>query len=430
MNLAISDRLKPLLKQIEDFVSGELIPLEAEFFSKEFRDLVPLLETKREKVRALGLWGPQIPTELGGMGLSLVEHGYVSEALGRSPLGHYVFGCQAPDAGNIEILHMFGTKEQQEEWLVPLAQGKIRSCFAMTEVGTAGSNPTLLEARAVKDGDHYVLNGHKWYTTAADGAAFAIAMMVTNPDAHPAMRASMFIVPTNTPGFRIVRNIPIMGHAGSDYNSHSEVMFENCRIPKENLLGREGAGFKIAQERLGPGRIHHCMRWLGISARAFEMLCQRANKRKIHNDPSTGSGQAPSTGTEGGDLRIRKANPPVAGRVAGIYLADSEITQLYVAELAAELHGARLMTLSAAWAIENLGMSKARDEVAMIKFVVANTMNRIIDRALQIHGGLGMADDTILAYFFRHERAARIYDGADEVHKASLGKRVLREYRR
>lgn len=398
MNLAISDRLKPLLKQIEDFVRDELIPLEAEFFSKEFRDLVPLLETKREKVRALGLWGPQIPTQLGGMGLSLVEHGYVSEALGRSPLGHYVFGCQAPDAGNIEILHMFGSKEQQEEWLEPLARGKIRSCFAMTEVATAGSNPTLLEARAVKDGDHYVLNGHKWYTTAADGAAFAIAMMVTNPEAHAAMRASMFIVPTNTPGFRILRNIPIMGETGSDYASHAEVVFENCRIPKENLLGREGAGFKIAQERLGPGRIHHCMRWLGISSRAFEMLCQRANKRKIHNDGGT--------------------------------LADSEITQLYVAELAAELHGARLMTLSAAWAIENLGMSKARDEVAMIKFVVANTMNRILDRSLQIHGGLGMSDDTILAYWFRHERAARIYDGADEVHKASLGKRVLREYRR
>ncbi len=398
MNLAISDRLKPILQQIEDFVSNELLPLEAEFFSKEFKDLVPLLETKREKVRALGLWGPQIPTDLGGLGLTLVEHGYVSEALGRSPLGHYVFGCQAPDAGNIEILHMFGSKGQQEEWLHPLAKGKIRSCFAMTEVATAGSNPTLLEARAVKDGDHYVLNGHKWYTTAADGATFAIAMMVTNPDAHPAMRASMFIVPTNTPGFRIVRNISIMGHAGSDYNSHSEVVFENCRIPKENLLGREGAGFKLAQERLGPGRIHHCMRWLGISARAFEMLCRRANQRVIHNDGGT--------------------------------LADNEITQVYVGELAAELHGARLMTLSAAWAIENLGMSKARDEVAMIKFVVANTMNRIIDRALQIHGGLGMADDTILAYFFRHERAARIYDGADEVHKASLGKRILRDYKR
>jgi len=398
MNLAISDRLKPLLKQYEDFVVNELIPLEPQFFSKPFKELVPLLTEKREQVKSLGLWGPQIPKELGGVGLTLVEHGYVSEALGRSPLGHYVFGCQAPDAGNIEILHMFGTKEQQEEWLEPLAQGKIRSCFAMTEVDTAGSNPTLLEARAVKDGDHYVLNGRKWYTTAAEGSAFAIAMMVTNSEVNPALRASMFIVPTNTPGFRILRNIPIMGETGSDYASHAEVVFENCRIPKENLLGREGQGFKLAQERLGPGRIHHCMRWLGISARAFEMLCRRANQRKIHGDGGT--------------------------------LAESEITQLYVAELAAELHGARLMTLSAAWAIEHLGMSKARDEVAMIKFVVANVMNRILDRALQIHGGLGMSDDTILAYWFRHERAARIYDGADEVHKSSLGKRILRDYRR
>lgn len=398
MNLAISERLAPLLKKIETFVSEELIPLESQFFTKTFKELVPELEKKREKVRAMGLWGPQIPKELGGVGLTLVEHGYVSEALGRSPLGHYVFGCQAPDAGNIEILHMFGTREQQENWLEPLAKGKIRSCFAMTEVATAGSNPTLLAARAIKDGDHYVLNGHKWYTSSADGAAFTIAMMVTNPDANPAMRASMFIVPMDNPGVKIVRNIPIMGHAGDDYNSHSEVVFENCRIPAGNLLGREGAGFKLAQERLGPGRIHHCMRWLGISARAFEMMCRYANKRVIHNDGGT--------------------------------LADSQITQFYVAELAAELHAARLMTLSAAWAIENNGMSKARDEVAMIKFVVANTMNRIIDRALQIHGGLGMADDTILAYFFRHERAARIYDGADEVHKSSLGKRILRDYRR
>lgn len=398
MNLSISERLAPLLTQIKEFVTEELIPLELEFFSKKFKELVPFLETKREKVRKLGLWGPQIPKELGGVGLTLVEHGYVSEALGRSPLGHYVFGCQAPDAGNIEILHMFGTKEQQETWLAPLAQGKIRSCFAMTEVTTAGSNPTLLEASAVKDGDHYVLNGRKWYTTAAEGSSFAIAMMVTNPDVNPAMRASMFIVPLKTPGFRILRNIPIMGDAGSDYNSHAEVIFENCRVPKENLLGREGQGFKIAQERLGPGRIHHCMRWLGISARAFEMLCQRANARVISNDGST--------------------------------LADNEVVQQQVGELAADLQASRLMTLSAAWAIENLGMNKARDEVAMIKFVVANTMNRIIDRALQVHGGLGMSDDTILSYYFRHERAARIYDGPDEVHKASLGKRILRNYRR
>jgi len=398
MNLAVSDRLKPILKQIADFVAHEILPLESELAQKSFKELLPTLAEKRAKVKTLGFWGPQIPQELGGMGLTLVEHAYVSEALGRSPLGHYVFGCQAPDAGNIEVLHQFGNKAQQEEWLIPLARGEIRSCFAMTEVDTAGSNPTLLRASAVKDGEHYLLNGRKWYTTGADGSRFAIAMMVTNSEAHPAMRASMFIVPTDTPGFRILRNISIMGEAGSDYASHAEVVFENCRIPKENLIGREGQGFKIAQERLGPGRIHHCMRWLGISARAFEMLCQRANRRQIHGDGAT--------------------------------LADSEITQLYTAELAAELHGARLMTLSAAWAIEHLGMSKARDEVAMIKFVVANTMNRIIDRALQIHGGLGMSDDTILASWFRHERAARIYDGADEVHKLSLGKRILRDYRR
>ncbi len=396
MDFGISDKMKTILAMIDDFVNRELIPLEHEYLTAEFRDMVPALREKRNMVKQMELWGPQIPKDLGGMGLTLVEHGLVSESLGRSPLGHYVFGCQAPDAGNIEILHLHGTKEQKEQYLKPLAAGDIRSCFSMTEVDMPGSNPVMLETTAVKDGTDYVINGHKWYTSSADGSKFAIVMAVTNPDAPAYQQASMIIVPTDAPGYNLVRNIPVMGHSGSDYASHGEILYQNCRVPRKNLLGKEGMGFVIAQDRLGPGRIHHCMRWIGICNRSFDLMCRRAAERKITADGKT--------------------------------LASRQIIQSWVSESAAEIQAARLMTLNAAWRIDNLGAKEARDDIALIKFVVANTMQRVIDRALQVHGGLGMTDDTILAYFFRHERAARIYDGADEVHKSSFAKRYLRKY--
>jgi len=265
----------------------------------------------------------------------------------------------------------------------------------MTEVDMPGSNPVMLESTAVREGDDYVINGHKWYTTAADGADFAIVMAVTNPDAPTYLQASMIIVPTDTEGFNLVRNIPVMGHEGSDYFSHGEILFESCRVSCQNLLGVEGQGFVMAQERLGPGRIHHCMRWLGICRRALDLMCRRAVERVI----------SPS----------------------GKTLATRQTIQNWIAESAAELEAARLLTLNAAWQIDNKGASQSRDAVSMIKFVVANTMNKIVDRALQVHGGLGMTDDTILAFFYRHERAARIYDGADEVHKTALARRILKK---
>jgi alkylation response protein AidB-like acyl-CoA dehydrogenase len=358
--------------------------------------MVPALKEKRKMVKQMELWGPQIPKELGGMGLNLVEHGLVSESLGRTPLGHYVFGCQAPDAGNIEILHTHGTEEQKKQYLEPLANGDIRSCFSMTEVDMPGSNPVMLETTAVKDGDDYIINGHKWYTSSADGSEFAIVMAVTNPEAPTYLQASMIIVPVNTPGFNLVRNIPVMGHSGDDYASHAEILYQSCRVPQKNLLGVEGQGFVIAQDRLGPGRIHHCMRWLGICRRSMDLMCQRASERKIAPDGKT--------------------------------LASRQIVQQWVADSAAEIQAARLMTLHAAWKIDTVGAKEARDEVSLIKFVVANTMQHVIDRALQVHGGLGMTDDTILAFFYRHERAARIYDGADEVHKSSFARRYLNRY--
>ena len=314
----------------------------------------------------------------------------------RQPIGHYVFNCQAPDAGNIEILHKYGTESQQAQYLKPLVDGKIRSCFSMTEVDMPGSNPTMLETTAVKYGDDYVINGQKWYTTSADGAAFAIVMAVPNPDASPYMQASMIIVPIDNPGFNLVRNIPVMGHRGTDYASHGEILYQNCRVPRANLLGPEGHGFVIAQERLGPGRIHHCMRWIGIAQRAFDLMCRRANTRKMSPDGRT--------------------------------LGSKQIVKAWIAESAAEIQAARLMTLHAAWKIEKAGAKAARHEISFIKFVVANTLQRVVDRALQVHGGLGMTDDTVLAYFFRHERAARIYDGADEVHKMSVARHILRAH--
>ncbi len=397
MNFEVSEKMRVILDMINEFVDKELIPMEPEFLNTEFVDMVPVLKEKRQMVKQMELWAPNHPKELGGMGLNLVEHGLVSEALGRSPIGHYVFGCQAPDAGNVEILHLHGTRDQKETYLKPLVEGKIRSCFSMTEVDMPGSNPVMLETTAVKDGNDYVINGHKWYSSSADGASFSIVMAVTNPDAPMYMQASMIIVPTNTPGYNLVRNIPVMGHTGSDYASHGEILFQSSRVPQENLLGPEGHGFIMAQERLGPGRIHHCMRWLGICNRAFDLMCKRANERKISPDGKT--------------------------------LGTKQIIQAWIAESAAEIQASRLMTLHAAWKIDTQGAKAARYDISFIKFVVANTMQRVIDRSLQVHGGLGMTDDTILSYFYRHERAARIYDGADEVHKMAVARRILQAHK-
>ncbi len=395
MDFEISDKMQTILSLVNDFVEGELIPLEGEMLHGDPAALDRAIAEKQVRVRQMDLWAPGHPVELGGLGLNLVDHGLLTEAIGRSPIGHLVFGTQAPDAGNVEILHQYATDEQRERFLRPLVAGDVRSCFSMTEPETAGSNPLLLATTARKDGEDYIIDGQKWFTSSADGAAFAIVMAVTDPDAPPHQRTSMIIVPTDTPGFELVRNVSVMGHAGSGHASHAEVSYQSCRVPQANVLGPEGAGFKIAQDRLGPGRIHHCMRWLGIAGRSFDMMCARANARQIDLDGST--------------------------------LADRQVIQHWVAESSAAIQGARLMTLHAAWKIDREGAKAARDEISAIKFVVANTMLDVLDRAIQVHGALGVTDDTILAYWYRHERAARIYDGADEVHKTSLGRRLLRQ---
>lgn len=396
MDFALPQETLDRITQYEEFVERELTPLEPTFLSRPFRELLPALEDRRARVKELGLWAPGHPREYGGLGLGLVDLGLVSEAIGGCPFGHYVFGCQAPDAGNAEILHQHGGDELKARYLRPLIEGTIRSCFSMTEVEMPGSNPVMLETAAVVEGDEYLIHGHKWFTTAADGAAFAIVMAVTSPEAEPHQRASMFLVPTETPGFELVRNIPVMGEAGDGYMSHAEVRYRGCRVPRSHRIGPEGDGFAIAQDRLAPGRIHHCMRWLGICKRALDMMCTRAVNRTI----------AP-----------------------GKTLAEREIVQAWIAESAAEIQAARLLTLYTAWKIERHGWRAAREDVSMIKFLVAGTMLTVLDRAIQAHGALGMTDDTVLAFFYRHERAARIYDGPDEVHKLSLARRILRGYR-
>jgi acyl-CoA dehydrogenase len=396
MDFAIPETLRPTLDAARTFIEQEVIVRERELMADgDFRAIEPQLGELRDKVKERGLWLPQGPKEIGGLGLSVLEHGLLSEVLGRSPYGHYVFGCQAPDAGNIEILHSYGSEAQKARWLGPLAGGEIRSCFSMTEPDTPGSNPTQLACTAVVDGDDYVINGDKWFTTAADGAAFAIVMAVTNPDAPRHGRASQIIVPTDTPGFERVRNIPIMGHAGSGWMSHAEIHYRDCRVPRANLLGDAGAGFLIAQDRLGPGRIHHCMRWVGICERVFDEMCMRAVTRKMDDNRT---------------------------------LADKQIVRAWIAEFRAQINAARLMVLDAAWRIDSVGFAEARVEISLIKFYVADVMMRLIDRAIQVHGALGVTSDTVISWYYVHERGSRIYDGPDEVHKMAAARRILRPY--
>lgn len=391
-----ADNFAQLLNSYDDFVKEFLFPNDLKIISSNFTDHLPLLESLRDNARSLGLFAPHLSKEEGGLGLDLVQFAQISEILGQSPLGHFVFNCHAPDIGNMELLHLFGSEMQKEKFLEPLQLGKIRSCFAMTEPGHAGSNPIHMSTTAVREGEEYVINGHKWFTTAADGATFTIVMAITNPDAEsPYSKASMILVPLDNPGYIHVRKISIMGEEGAGYFSHSEVKFENCRVPASFLIGNEGQGFALAQERLGPGRIHHCMRWIGICERVFDMMCTRAVSREL--------------------------NP-------GKPLAEKQTIQHWIAESRAEIKASRLMVMDTASNMQAKGAKAVRQDISTIKFFVADVLMKIIDRAIQVHGALGITDDTLLSFWYRHERGARIYDGPDEVHKSSLARSILKPY--
>ncbi len=388
--------LDTLFDEVGSFVDDRLIPLEDTLREDGLASISSEMKAARQTAKDEGWWCPQMSEAHGGLGLSLHDFGRLSEVLGRSPLGHLALNCQAPDAGNMEILADHATDAQRERFFEPLVRGDVRSCFAMTEPENAGSNPKQLSTTAEHEGDTYVLNGHKWFTTGADGAAFTIVMAVTNPEKdNPYQRASMILVPMETDGVEHVRRIPIMGEAGEGWLSHSELRFDNVRVPASNRLGPEGHGFTIAQERLGPGRIHHCMRWIGICERAFEMMCERAATREI------------SPGTP---------------------LATKQTIQNWVAESRARIDAARLMVLDAAQTIDAQGAKAAKVDISTIKFFVADTLHDVLDHAIQVHGALGVTDDTMLSFWYRHERGASIYDGPSEVHKSVVARRVFKQY--
>src|SRR5215218_2005459 len=385
------------LDWMRDFVREEIWPLETIFGELDDDAFRRAITPLQERVRERGLWAAHLDPELGGQGFGQVKLGLMHEILGTTPFAPVVFGNAAPDSGNSEILALAGTEDQKQQWLHPLLAGDLNSAFSMTEPDTAGSDPTLLQTTAVLDGDDWVINGRKWFSSNASVADFLIVMVVTDPDAHKYQRASMLIVPADTPGVKILRDVPTMEHPYEHYGrygGHSEILYEDVRVPADALLGPRGAGFLIAQQRLGPGRIHHCMRWLGVSRRAFDMLCERAVSRHSH----------------------------------GSVLADKQTVQNWVADSAAQMHAARLMTLHAAWKMDAQGAAAARQEIALIKFYGAGVLHDVVDRALQIHGALGYSTDLPLEAMYRFARAARIYDGPDEVHRQSVARQILRGY--
>ncbi len=387
------------LEWMRAVVREEVEPLETLDLTRD--QLLAVIAPIQERVRERGLWAAHLPSALGGSGFGQVRLGLMHEILGRSPYGPVVFGNNAPDSGNAELLatamEMTGRTDIEVRWLRPLLEGRLRSGFSMTEPETAGSDPRLLRTRAVRDGDEWVITGHKWYTTNGSVADLLIVMAVTNPDVSPYQGSSMFVVPVSTPGVRIVRDVGSMDEPRVTYGrfgNHAEIYYDEVRVPLDHLVGPEGSGFALAQARLGPGRIHHCMRWLGQASRAFDMMCERAKSRYTH----------------------------------GSLLADKQTVQNWIADSAAEMHAARLMTLHAAWTIDRVGAAGARDEIAMIKYYGAKVLHDVVDRALQVHGALGYSADLPLEAMYRAARAARIYDGPDEVHRQSVARHALARY--
>jgi acyl-CoA dehydrogenase len=384
----ISPEVRDLRGKVTAFMEEHIYPNEGAL-EHGGGEAEAMMKGLQSKTKSLGLWAPHLPAEAGGMGIGFMPYVYLNEIIGRSFFAPRAFGAQAPDSGNAEILWQFGTEEQKERWLKPLVNGDIRSCFSMTEPEVPGSDPTTLQTTAVRDGDEWVINGHKWFTSGAIGASFAIVMCVTDPEGQTYRRMSQIIVPTDTPGFEIVRPVPVMGET---FGAHCEIRYTDCRVPVTNTLGNDGDGFMIAQKRLGPGRIHHCMRWLGQMQRALDLMCRRALSRVAF----------------------------------GSTLAQKQTVQNWIADSVAEIQASRLLTLHAAHKIDQ--GDEARVEISLIKFFGAKILHDVIDRAIQVHGALGVSGDTPLEGMYRQARAGRIYDGPDEVHRMVVARRVLRQY--
>jgi acyl-CoA dehydrogenase len=382
------------------FLDEEILPLETIQYDVTDEEWDRLTEPLTRQVKDRGLWACHLDRELGGQGYGQVKLALMHEIVGRSGIAPAIFGNQAPDSGNAELLAIGADAEQKRKWLQPLLDGKVRSAFSMTEPEVAGSDPTLLRTTAVLDGDEYVINGHKWFTSNGSVADFLIVMVVTNPDVHPYQGCSMIVVPTDTPGVRLVRDVPNMHHpyhvpGKRRPGGHAEIYYDNARVPKENLIGKPGDGFLLAQKRLGPGRIHHAMRWIGQARRAFDMLCERALSRHSH----------------------------------GSLLAEKQMIQDFIAESLMDIETSKMLCMNAAWHMDRHGSSKARVEIAMIKVYGTRMLHNVIDRAIQVHGALGYTTDLPLEEMYRTARASRLVDGADEVHKVTIARQTLKGYR-
>jgi len=402
MDFTFSEKVSTLRQQLSDFMDRFIYPNQQTYrdqlaASGEPHHHAEIIDELKPKARAQGLWNLFLPDEEYGAGLNNLEYAPLSEVMGRVGWSSEVFNCSAPDTGNMEILAQFGTPEQKKQWLDPLLNGEIRSAFAMTEPAVASSDATNIQLAITRQGNEYVLNGRKWWTSGAARPRCTIFIVMgktdaQNPDRH--RQQSMVLVPRETPGVTVVRSLPVMGYM--DNESHCEVLFEDVRVPVSNLLGTEGSGFAIAQARLGPGRIHHCMRSIGAASYALELMCQRASSRVAFGKP----------------------------------LAEQGVIREWIATSYMEIEQARLLTLKTAWMMDTLGKKAAQQEIAMIKVVVPQMLTSVVNRAMQVFGAAGVSDDFPLASMWAHGRTMHIVDGPDEVHKRAIARTLLRQYQK
>ncbi|MBX0359275.1 acyl-CoA dehydrogenase [Halobacillus sp. Nhm2S1] len=401
MNFDYSDKVKGYLEKLQRFMDEHVYPNESVYEDQlneqkdRFSEVPPIMEELKSKAKEEGLWNLFLPDDTYGAGLSNLEYAPLCEMMGRSLIGPEVFNCNAPDTGNMEVLARYGSEAQKEEWLEPLLKGEIRSCFSMTEPDVASSDATNINSSIIRDGDDYVINGRKWWSSGAGDPRCKIAIFMgkTDPDAKRHEQQSMILIPLDTEGVQVKRMLPVFGYDHAPHG-HAEIDFHNVRVPKENMIWGEGKGFAIAQGRLGPGRIHHCMRLIGAAERALEDLCKRVQNRVAFHRP----------------------------------LAEQGVVREWIADSRIELEQARLLTLKAAYMMDTVGNKEAKTEIAMIKVVAPNMALKVIDRAIQAHGGAGVSDDFTLAAQWANSRTLRLADGPDEVHRRQIAKLELSKY--
>lgn len=388
------EEIQELREKVKAFMAEHVYPNEPFFHEHHPRrspEGMGRMKELQAKTKAMGMWAPHLPSEAGGMGIGFMPYVYMNEILGRSPFAPMAFGSQAPDSGNAEILWQFGTKELQEKYMKPLVNGDIYSCYSMTEPEVSGADPTNLQTVARRDGDEWVINGHKWFTSQGEGATFAIVMCASELDQPPHRRMTQIVVPCDTPGFELIRPVPVMGETDG---SHAEIRYNDVRVPITNTLGEAGGGFRIAQKRLGPGRIHHCMRLIGKAERALDLMCRRVRERVAFGRP----------------------------------IGEQTVTLERVAESRIDIDQARLLVLRAAWMMDTVGNKAARKEIAMIKVAAPAMALRVLDRAIQAFGAAGLSADFPLAAFYADSRTLRFADGPDEVHRNQIGRLELRDH--